>query len=562
MNRLTRNLLIIAIFVLAFTVRFVDLGTHFAHYDDVLMTADILRAQTPNFREELLDAFYNPSRAHYNDPQRVLIRKIYDNPHTRFIFDTGVALAKFLIVPLDSPNAPLQLLLLSCLVRAEHNYREALFWARLPSFIFSSLTLLPLYLILKKRTSTGGLLFGLLLYALSLNSIINAKIGHTYAIGCLASAGLLLLIQYGQQKDFWQKHWKLSGILTSLFVYSHYQIFFFLPAYYLTNFAHKYKDREECKRLIFSGALNFLICLPVLIFLLFFNNAGTGGTAVYTLGLRHEFLYNPAGYGFPGVLLYTIFFYLRNSFIVLTHTLSPVTADKTVFWLCGIFFSLTFLHGLVKSRRQPETMYSIFSFATYLLLVGLQKIALTPTRQSLAYLPLLIYILAQSFSSWRNRKIVYSAMLVYLSVFLYFFPGFVRERQDKVNEPELTAILKQYNPDLVVCYNTTIHGTLFPMLRQDYNYIDTDHHLYLNKPLNNYQTVVFFSTWEDLTSGNFTKHQELWNKDNPEQDPWLQTYEQYKIIYQKILTSNIEHEPNNWNSNGKNNLFLYVLVLK
>jgi hypothetical protein len=430
---------------------------------------------------------------------------------------------------------------------------------RLLPFTFSLLTIFFLYLILKKRATPTGMLLSLLICALSISSIINAKISHTYTIGCLAAAILLFLIQSSRQENFFQKHWLGSGLVTALSAYAHYHLLFLLPAYYLAAFFFKYKNPAELKKLIQSGFVNFILCLPVLVNLLFFNSSNS--TTVYSIGKHQEFLFNPVGMGIAQTFIYTISFFLKNSFIVVTHTLSPVTADKAVFWLCGAFFCALLLSGLKKSFKQPEGLFCLLSLATYFILVSVRILALTPTRQSLVYLPIFVYLISQGAGLIQKKYLLSGLIIIYLGIFLRYFPGFVQERRDPINEPELTQIIEQYSPSLIAGYHNTMHGALFKTIRAKYNYIDTDHNIFVNRPTADYKTVAFISTWgTELDAEHFAKAQYYWNSQNSQARPWQTPYARYKIIYQKIITSNIEHEPNYWNTNGTNNLFFYILA--
>jgi hypothetical protein len=533
-------------------VRFVDLGTHFAHYDDVFPAVDILKTQENDFRRQLLDRIYDQTKSSYHDKQKVFVRKIYENPKTRFIFETGVNLGKFIIVPMNSTSAPIQFAIIALLINKNMDYRTILFFSRLPSFIFGLLTIVLLYFILPRKTSTAGLLFGLLIAVLSLESIIYTKQATSYMIAAFSAAGLLLLFQQAQKNNFFQKYWFFSGLLTAFFTYTSYQLVFFWPAYYLANLRYKYLDKREIKFLIYSGFLNLLFCLPVLYYLFFVNTSGHGG---YTIGKYGEFLFSPAG---KNVFIYPLVFFLKNTFLVITNTLAPVTAHNPFFWFFGLFFCLTLLYGLKKTYRQPEGLFILVSFGVYFSLVFCQKLALTPTRQALVYLPLLIYLIAHGLPEFKTKTLL-SGLLIYLGIFFCFFPGFVQERQDKINETELTRVLEQYNPDLIIAYGYTRNLALFRAVKQKFNYFEQEN-LFLNRPLR-YKTLVMASTQYPLNQDWFYTSQELWNQKNLK-PVWRNTFGQYKIIYQKISTSNIEIEPNNWNTNGSNNLFFYVLTLR
>jgi hypothetical protein len=543
---------LIAIFILAFAVRFVDLGTHFAHYDDITVATDILKTREPYFEEQFLKAIYDPKSKSYMNSSKVFLRSIYENHH--LLYRTGIFASQFLIVAAISNGAPLQFLLTPLLIHKQQSYRSILFWSRLPSCIFSICVVWLIYLILKKRANTAGILLGVLSCALSLESIIYAKQSYTYALGCLAVAGLLLLYQHSRTAKFWPKYWAASGLFTSLCVYAHYQSMFFLPAFYLASLWQEYKARATLKPLILSSAVSMLACLPIVIFLFCVSDSGTAGTAAYTLGKQGEFLFNPAGQSF----FYPIVFLLKNSFIVLAHTLAPITADKPVFGLFGILLTLVFIRGLKKTAKQPEGLFIYLSLLIYLSLVFIQKLALTPTRQALVYLPLFIYICAQGLPDIR-KKYLTTLLIVYVGVFLYFLPGLARERRDPLNEQELSALVQKHNPDLIAGYDFTPHAALWREVRKR-NYLDQDN-LFQNEAVQKYDTLVFIGTRHELNEQYFQKIQDIWNNRSFNNARWDIAYNRYKITYQKIITSNIELEPNNWNSNGTNNLFFYILKI-
>jgi hypothetical protein len=545
---------LIVIFLLAGAARFVDLGTHFAHYDDITVATDILKTREPYFEEQLLRAIYDTQSKSYANNSKVFLRNIYEN-HP-WLYRTGISASQFLIVTAASNGAPLQFLLTPLLIHEQQSYRGILFWSRLPSCVFSICAVWLIYLILKKRTNAAGALLGALTAALAIESIIYAKQPYTYALGCLAAAGLLLLYQHSRTANFWPKHWLASGLLTSLSVYAHYQSMFFLPAYYLANLWQQVRARQPLKHLIFSGLVNLFGCLPILFLLFCVSDSGTSGVAVYTLGRQGEFLFSPSGKSF----LYPLIFGLKNSFIVLAHTLAPVTADRPVFWLFGLLFALVFLRGLKNTAKQPEGLFIFLSLLTYLGLVFWQKLALTPTRQALVYLPLFIYICAQGLPDFKKSGLT-ALLLAYAGIFLFFFPAVVRERRDPLNEQELSGVIRQFAPDLIAGYDFTPHAALWREVRDNHNYLDQDN-LFQRGAVNQYNTLIFLGTRHELDAQHFQKIQSVWNARSSGNARWDTAYSQYETVYQKIITSNIELEPNNWNSNGTNNLFFYVLALK
>ncbi|GBR75517.1 hypothetical protein NO2_0184 [Candidatus Termititenax persephonae] len=542
-----KKVCLLLILLLACAVRLADLGTHFVHLDDAITIIDILRAKHPDYRQELLDIIDNPLNAAYHSRQKTLIKNIYENPQTRFIFDATFYLARFLIVPLTNSNAPLQFLITPFLINDQQNYNTLLFMGRLPSCVFSLLTILLLCFILKKNNHTA-LLLGVLIGALSLENIIFAKQSYSYAIGCLAAAGLLLLLQHSRQENFFRQHWLTSAGLTTLFVYAHYQLFFLLPAYYLVNFWLKRFSYPEAKKLIYSGLLNLAFGLPALCYILLVRP--TAGAAIYNSGLHGEFLFTPDKNIF--------WFLLRNGFLVLTHTLSPVAADNFFYWIFGGLFTAGFVLGLRKCYKTPEGLFVVFSLLTYLGLVFTQKLTLTPTRNALVYLPLFIYVIAQSLPELKTKTLAY-LLSAYTGIFLFFFPSFLRGRQTPLNEKELVKIIEHYQPYLIGEYDN-VNAPLLKNIRQKYKYADRVNYL-PNRPAD-FQTIAFLDTYAPLDEQKFQYCQDFWNEKKLSVPPWTNTYAQYEVVYEKISTSSIELEPNNWNSNGTNNLFFYVLKLK
>jgi hypothetical protein len=171
------------------------------------------------------------------------------------------------------------------------------------------------------------------------------------------------------------------------------------------------------------------------------------------------------------------------------------------------------------------------------------------------YLPLCVYVITQGWNSL-SPKLLYVFPAIYLAVFLYFFPGFVRERRDPVNEQELTKLIQLYKPAVIIEPDTLL-AALLPEVRKNYVHYET---IYINSAAD-LRTIAFLSTRSTPNALSYIQNQKLYNAKQQPLQPWQDSYDSYKIIYAQTRTSNIELEPNNWNSNGTNNLFFYILQL-
>jgi len=502
----------------------------------------------------------------------------------------------WLAVPASWTYAPFQFIFTSALLSPDLTYRQILYRGRLPSAAAGCLGLLALIAFYKKwRGDAGASLFALAILALSLENIIYAKQINNYALGVTAFILLACrLIHHVKKQDLSPGGLLKSAVLLGLLCSMHYQIIFFMPAFFLTLALYALSVRQTGKREMaaFAGAgiLSAALVYPLWHFFLEVHmDAGLTG---WNAGLQQEFLFHRGGHGgLFSFAAYAISFFLGNFLTVLrSHT---SFAAEGSFWntaVSGALIPALFVAGLIRllaSKEAPSRFTGIFfTFAagTFLALVFLNKLTLSPTRHSLILLPLFAITAAEGLDGVTDflRKMAPRLpslalpgllSLVMLTGFALSFGNFLRERRDPFSETEIAGVLRQEKADVLLRVHHTPQPEVMKSVEDYFGEYESgwEIHGIISNGTGSDGSVAWISHRDKLTPASFEDMRKQVNVfayySNPARlqqgkhpFPTLQTpWEGYQVVYSKEIDSPVEIDYGRRTQNGSNNFYFYVL---
>lgn len=575
-------ILLVVLFV-GIYVRFVDLGTHFSHIDDNGVALSIIRAQ------QTLDINYIRQQLAENksDGKRFFLRQL----EKAGMLDTFVSmlnklrLEKFIIIPATWTYAPLQYFMTPLLISNKMSYREILFWGRFPSFVFNILSLLALinfYVRFKGKNCFPYLIFSLVLIAFSWENIIYAKQMQSYSIGVFAAILLLLLLLNSIHRiDFSKKSMLIKSFFLAILSHAQYQILIFIPAFYMTLFIYYLKTTSKKTLLVKSFILSIisfsLLVLPM--YLLFLRSNQKRG--ISWLADTGYILITKSDSSWFQKLHDVLFFYLKNTFIVIQSNLAFIPESSSIFNLIGFTATSLLLLGAISffvSKSITEKYIGLFflmlSFL-WAILIFFKVLPLSPTRHSLILLPYMAILLSEGLSFIVNRihylkskinsHVIVSSMLSLLIMFLFFiyFNNVVKERQDPFNESNLYDLFKRYKIDTVISYGATANlGLMFHNKDVSWNYIDSadsEEPLKIYKGSSAFKRIVLISHRDKLNELVFNKVKLDINNSCSPRFNIDNNFSDFKILLSKEINSNVELDFSSKTKNGTNGFYLYIL---
>ena len=432
------------------------------------------------------------------------------------IFD-GQTRHDIFFLPLALTNAPFQYLFTYFLISPALDYQEILFWGRLPSCVAGCLALGVLALCYgkdNKRSLVKGF-FAVVLVACSWESIAFAKQAHSYAIGILAVAILLLcLMRKGATSFFTMKDACVIALALAFATHMQYQVLLFVPALYLALWVVQSKDsgtrRALLRNFFLSGLFFLVLILPVWLFFL------KSRYAIFPS--RIGWAFGPAGeYGLDwntsrnllGQVVYAIRFFLGNLFVVFESKMAfiPETAPFFRFFSYALFGFFLLGGGVFFTSTDRRTRsLGVFVGVTLLTWWGMsafQHFPFGPSRHTLILLPLFAVTVAEgalAFSEFvvafmRKKSPRFSAngMLLGLGVivlicFAIYYPQFLDERKNPVEPKEIVKVLEAFDVDEIFYDHRGFHLEYIRDLRELQNKL-------MSKPVEEIKTFAILTRY-------------------------------------------------------------------
>jgi hypothetical protein len=518
---------IIIVLIIGIVARFVNITSAFSHYDDTGVAADILYAKEA--MPKIISYFENP------DDNTNTIFKTQDSYQFKIastLYDAGLLRLISPLISLVIPAiaigfiwsyAPLQFFLTGFLINSSQTYSQILLFGRLPSAIFSCLTLVAAFIVLKKysrhnKKNSQNLLLRLAAIlvcvaaiSFSWQHLIYANHMSNYALGVLATFFILwLFVKTAEWLDMLSEkigfvpRYILIGIALAMVSYAQHHTFPLVVAFFLglsilhlrsinrKEFTKNLLSKKSIRRLLQIAAIGItyvIIAMPM--FILAFSRVSWNDYS-WNQGQHREFLYNAsAHHGLAGKIVYTAQFFATNSFIVMRNFITPLEVGEPIqLALVCIFFTLTVLGIIGFFRKNPATgtyggLIVMLCFAMFAIVVFTQDLTLSPTRHTLNLFPLALICVYEGLfvvrdllnvllsKNFKNKTTTYSnnttialCLIIFLILTASFILSFSRiseAREDKFDENAIIKVAQEESVDIIIT------ESFIPLLMKDLN---------------------------------------------------------------------------------------------
>ena len=468
-------------------------------------------------------------------------------------------------------NAPFQYLFTYFLVSPALDYRQLLFWGRLPSCVAGCLALGVLAFCYRKedRGSIAKGFFAIALVACSWDNIAFAKQAHSYAIGVLAVALLLLcLMRKGAASFFKVKDAWVTAFVLALASHMQYQTLLFVPAFYLALWVAQEKTpgtRSAVLRNLFLSAFIFLcLILPMWFFFLRGQYLVSSKMIEWAFGPAGEYTLNwNTARDLSGQALYLLRFFLGNLYVVFESKIAfiPETVPYFRFFLFTLFgFFLLGAGVFFTSSDRLKRSLGVFlgvTFLTWWGMVALRHLPFGPSRHTLILLPLFAVTAAEGawtfseFVAALVRKMIpwFSAgrMLlgmggVMLICFAVHYREFLEERKNPVVETEIVKVLNAFGVDEVFYDKRGFHLEYIRDFRELYNKLKA-------KQTGEIKTFAFITRYPDVSvPSRCEQYQEIYQAmawaekmkgHSPSSRAFLRPCRDFQVVYEKKMESDV-----------------------
>lgn len=568
---ISKENLLIALFVfvitiISFFIKVNSLSSFETHVDD-LIVAGILK----DYREEISQI--NDIDWYKSKSQLGAISKILNFIPSK---ETAVHLPiknilEAIVVSLSTTYAPFQFLITSFLLDFSQDYKEVLFWGRLPSLLISIL-IIPIlaYIGFKIGGKWGGglALFSSFFVAFSWEIFIFSSQMENYVIGILGLLFLLLSILRFDKSNSHLEYF-IFGLLVSISIWFHYQVAMLLPALFVT-YLYSIRTNSFFNKRQFQSFVLFWVPIGVSFILLYFfllRHFVKFGVN-WNSGPNNEFLFTLPNQDLLSQIKYTIVFFLRNLYYVITSMTSfvPFNFRYSEIINGSLFFS--FLSGVLfssslklNSTFRKFRLFSIVATVTWLIFILAGKTSFGPTRHSLIYAPIFIIYISLGITGvisilfkykYNNFVVLFILLILYFSV----LPNELQLRKDPFSEKGISNLVHRYKVDLIVSHTSTLNLRLMHLKKAKYIELESG----LNRrdyfQINKNPTIMFVSAIRPSSVEEFKSLAEIFdNQSFTNKEKYFKSFE-----IKNFGESPLEYSP--LTVNGKNGFFVSVYKFK
>ncbi len=475
-----RSLLSILLIIFVIS-RFLVMPSHFTHYDDLF--GPYLLNVVQQYDEYF---FYQQIQKYTSNNFLQTVASITIN--IPFIFGLTKVFLGAMSIALISTFAPLQFLLTGVLILFSNSYESFLILSRLPSLIFSFLCLLMILKIANnfedKVYSNIFTVTGFFFLTTSWMFLIYSSQGENFILGVLS---ILIIIHMMLKINLSQfSIWRscLVGIFLSVLCLAQYQIFFFLPAFYIAILLSSKNGNILVIAIKLLPALLINLLSVILIYFIFLKERLAMNPGVHwNAGPNGEFLYQPNANNILESISYTSEFFFINSFKVLFGILGFTSELNgfSVFYVALVsLISVIGFFDLVRQKKfRKLSIFVLVSILTWIFLIVIQKLTFSPTRHSLALLPVVlilvssgIHLISSIFDmKFKNFKLIFASIIVGISLSFYFlnFDEIRESRRDGFQLVNIKSLIKENNVEYIAAYGHTTNLNFFPYINNNFS---------------------------------------------------------------------------------------------
>lgn len=475
-----RSLLSILLIIFVIS-RFLVMPSHFTHYDDLFgpYLLNVVQQYDEYFFYQQIQKYTS------NNFLQTVASITIDIP---FIFSLTKVFLGAMSIALISTFAPLQFLLTGVLILFSNSYESFLILSRLPSLIFSFLCLLMILKIANnfedKVYSNIFTVTGFFFLTTSWMFLIYSSQGENFILGVLS---ILIIIHMMLKINLSQfSIWRscLVGIFLSVLCLAQYQIFFFLPAFYIAILLSSKNGNILVIAIKLLPALLINLLSVILIYFIFLKERLAMNPGVHwNAGPNGEFLYQPNANNILESISYTSEFFFINSFKVLFGILGFTSELNgfSVFYVALVsLISVIGFFDLVRQKNfRKLSIFVLVSILTWIFLIVIQKLTFSPTRHSLALLPVVlilvssgIHLISSIFDmKFKNFKLIFASIIVGISLSFYFlnFDEIRESRRDGFQLVNIKSLIKENNVEYIAAYGHTTNLNFFPYINNNFS---------------------------------------------------------------------------------------------
>ena len=475
-----RSLLSILLIIFVIS-RFLVMPSHFTHYDDLFgpYLLNVVQQYDEYFFYQQIQKYTS------NNFLQTVASITIDIP---FIFSLTKVFLGAMSIALISTFAPLQFLLTGVLILFSNSYESFLILSRLPSLIFSFLCLLMILKIANnfedKVYSNIFKVTGFFFLTTSWMFLVYSSQGENFILGVLS---ILIIIHMMLKINFSQfSIWRscLVGIFLSVLCLAQYQIFFFLPAFYIAILLSSKNGNILVIAIKLLPALLINLLSVILIYFIFLKERLAMNPGVHwNAGPNGEFLYQPNANNILESISYTSEFFFINSFKVLFGILGFTSELNgfSVFYVALVsLISVIGFFDLVRQKKfRKLSIFVLVSILTWIFLIVIQKLTFSPTRHSLALLPVVlilvssgIHLISSIFDmKFKNFKLIFASIIVGISLSFYFlnFDEIRESRRDGFQLVNIKSLIKENNVEYIAAYGHTTNLNFFPYINNNFS---------------------------------------------------------------------------------------------
>lgn len=477
--------LVFIIFIIFCATRYLMFGNHFTHYDDIF--GPYLIQVISNYDQQyFISQVQKYGSSLGPDIQAFLISTFVEN---EALFSFIKRLIGAISISMVSTFAPIQFIFTALIIDFNLSYPDFIERMRLPSLIFAfgSFWMLVLYSRLFEHPIRKILLItGCTLLTVSWMSIIYTSQAETVIIGLFAVFILFFIIQKIYNKELSFINSIFLGFILSILCFSHYQVMFFLPGFYL-GYLFAYNSQKFWPRLfsLIPAVIINLLSVAIIYFVFLSHRLGVNPGVHWNAGLNNEFLWSPAYLenGFVDSLVNIINFFFINSLKVLYG----IFGFRETFDLLSIFFALFLfifsLYGIYRLGKTHKLRHLFFfiliTIFVWTFLIFIQKLTFSPTRHSLVLIPIVITLFAFGISEiFTKNKFLQNFKNIFLIAFCFihisfFLESYSRIYQQRTNpflyDVNILNLIDEYNISGIASYGHTGDLNFFPEINNKYD---------------------------------------------------------------------------------------------
>lgn len=479
-------LFIIIVFFAIFT-RFNSVENFFVEIDG-LISLEKLKYE----KLDLYDIAKDPDSLSYNSKIKKYIRELEtrDNIFIDYTQKKIANLISNLSPSKTSTYAPLQFLMFGWMLNLEQNFDQLKFYSRLPSVIFSFLTIFMVYLISRNvfKNNFYLIILPVLLINFSYPLIFISQKSYNYSAGifgiCLTFYLFLRENLNLDAKKIFIENYKLKikknfylALILSITSYLSYLSLVLMPSFFIFKFLRNYFHNKQFfsftnYNLIICGLFYSTMILPLLIHMLRLNLQNYG--ALDASGIDGE-------YSIQGKNGEYVEFYLYNFYLIVAKNLSFFLDNFTTAKIIQAIIFLVTILGLVgiftnKTENIEKVFIYMFVFKLFYwcFFVFFNQTTFGPTRQLLWLTPLIAIIFTLGIKNINNFLFksynFFPIIIIFSITFIFFinYSNFVNYHKDLLTEKKLNALIKKYNIKYIVsnssvaqfCYMKSIKVTI------------------------------------------------------------------------------------------------------